>query len=836
MANIGASPNHGGRGRKEKFVGCILAKAIALTLAALPAFCAPPVVFYTDLVSGPNVGGENNNGTILTICGKNFGSARGTSTVTVGGGAPAAYILWAANGTGPCGGAGNARGLDSISVAIGASAVSGPVVVTVGGVASNNNKTFTVTTWSTTNNRIFCEDSTNGSDSNNGQFTTDTQSLPGTPGCWQTIRHVKGILNAGDIVYFGSAGVNFQSETDTDFCTTATMVMSTTCGGNGTAIAHNGTSTNPISLVGYPGATATIGCPTTACPPAVFWSTGNTVQWWNLINLVEVPGQCAVSSASGKLHCTSAVVSGGALGGIRIGGAGATVKDGPGGWRIINNNSQCPNGNQIGNGCVALTINSTVNTPGTISNWIYGNHFSNYTDYANDTTIGWRHTAGVYLGFDTDEVDFGWNEIDGSAGYSSLGLHIHSSAIGSTGGFPLYGIHVHDNYIHDTPAGDDLSTFNPSVGSGVEFYNNIYAHSGDCLDYPGYTVGWSQGYRRIAVHSFGQPGWDENWSPMSGTIHIYNNTYVDTGNCSGSLDGWLSLVAPSGSSAPIKPPPDQTICIGSVGSACSKTQSGTLPAASPGYAAYNVGFQVTYGASFVTSLYDDGAGHLWENGVGGSTGMPTQVGTFNYTTRAYSFTLLESSLNAIDVITYRTIYGYNIKFQNNIIWMRSSNPAGYIGTVSSPILYPKVIGDHNLFYTVGGQTVPAMFASNIGSNSDPLFTANGTLGAVPANGNYHLQVGSPAIGAGVATAAGRDYDGNIRSAFDLGAFAYTGGGSCDVNGFGPVTVADVQIVINQALGLSPCTNGDVNGDGRCDVQDVQIVINALLGMGCSSGS
>ncbi|MCC6808082.1 MAG: hypothetical protein IT381_11710, partial [Deltaproteobacteria bacterium] len=44
-----------------------------------------PVIFFTDLKSGPNVGGANNAGVYLTIYGLRFGATRGTSRVTIGG-------------------------------------------------------------------------------------------------------------------------------------------------------------------------------------------------------------------------------------------------------------------------------------------------------------------------------------------------------------------------------------------------------------------------------------------------------------------------------------------------------------------------------------------------------------------------------------------------------------------------------------------------------------------------------------------------------------------------------------------------------------------------------
>jgi hypothetical protein len=57
--------------------------------------------------------------------------------------------------------------------------------------------------------------------------------------------------------------------------------------------------------------------------------------------------------------------------------------------------------------------------------------------------------------------------------------------------------------------------------------------------------------------------------------------------------------------------------------------------------------------------------------------------------------------------------------------------------------------------------------------------------------------------------------------------------SCDVNGDGTVGVADVQTMINEALGVSPPVN-DLNQDGVVNVADIQQVINAAMGWGCVS--
>jgi hypothetical protein len=52
----------------------------------------------------------------------------------------------------------------------------------------------------------------------------------------------------------------------------------------------------------------------------------------------------------------------------------------------------------------------------------------------------------------------------------------------------------------------------------------------------------------------------------------------------------------------------------------------------------------------------------------------------------------------------------------------------------------------------------------------------------------------------------------------------------DVNGDEIVNAIDIQIVVNQVLGISTQTEaGDVNGDGSWDATDIQLVINTALG-------
>ena len=58
------------------------------------------------------------------------------------------------------------------------------------------------------------------------------------------------------------------------------------------------------------------------------------------------------------------------------------------------------------------------------------------------------------------------------------------------------------------------------------------------------------------------------------------------------------------------------------------------------------------------------------------------------------------------------------------------------------------------------------------------------------------------------------------------------GNPCDLKQNGNIGVADVQFVINQALGVASAVN-DLNGDGVVNLLDIQIEINAALSLGCA---
>ena len=190
--------------------------------AMLPGQSGPPRIFFSDLESGPNTGGQGNKGVFVTIWGRGFGAVKGNFKVTVGGGAVDNYPVWSDG---------------KITFQLGPNAKTGDIIVNVvnlpGGVgAASTGLPFTVRSG-----RIFFV-STRGHDGDNGSYTSP----------WKTLAHAKDNMSAGDTAYI-EEGVAQTSEDSFD----AYLSM------DRHGASNSGTAGSPKALVAYPGATATIG-------------------------------------------------------------------------------------------------------------------------------------------------------------------------------------------------------------------------------------------------------------------------------------------------------------------------------------------------------------------------------------------------------------------------------------------------------------------------------------------------------------------------------------------------------------------------------------------------
>ncbi|HEY0592931.1 MAG TPA: choice-of-anchor Q domain-containing protein, partial [Thermoanaerobaculia bacterium] len=200
----------------------------ATILACLPgpladpawAQAAGPRLLFTDIESGPAIGGEGGLGAFITLYGEGFGATQGSSTVTLGGRTVARVVSWAEDAA--------ARGLDRIVVQPGPGAVSGDLVVNVDGQASNP-LPFTVR-----DGTIYFVNQATGNDGNPGSNTQP----------WASIWRARTTLAAGDIVYV-EGGTFGELDPATPGWDTLLFLDTSLCA--------TGTASAPIAYIGYPG-------------------------------------------------------------------------------------------------------------------------------------------------------------------------------------------------------------------------------------------------------------------------------------------------------------------------------------------------------------------------------------------------------------------------------------------------------------------------------------------------------------------------------------------------------------------------------------------------------
>lgn len=405
-----------------------------------------PRIFYSDLESGPNTGGEKDGGAFVSLYGVGFGAAQEASFVTVGGAKAVAYPVWSDT---------------RISFQLGKAASTGDILVTTS-AGSSNAIPFVVRSG-----RIYFV-AVNGKDSGKGSITSP----------WRTITHARDVMGPGDITYVRE-GVQQITDDEWNSC----LLL----GGKG------GAPGKPLALVTYPGESATIGTVT-------FTKDGGCDFG------IRTKGQ-------GEHYWVFA--------GFKIRGAGeAMALGGVHDWRVIANDMTCPNGD----GPSACFFTGETNYVK-----IYGN---NVHDTGRQGASALYH--GVYLGTNSNHIDFGWNTVANVNG--CRGLHVYSS-----GGKDMGDLQIHDNLIHDIQCdGIILATVDPSQPGGVNVWNNIIYNAGKGPNTPEGTGAFfcinAQG-----ATSVGPPG--------SGTIEVFNNTLFACGTWSkppyGNANGGISMSGPN---------------------------------------------------------------------------------------------------------------------------------------------------------------------------------------------------------------------------------------------------------------------------------------------------
>jgi len=441
-----------------------------------------PVLFYSDLDSGPATGGEDGkDGAFLCVYGENFGAVRGASALAVGGTVVAAYKLWFDPGA-PYKPGHYAKACGQISHATPAGA---NVIQLTTLHGSSNTLPFIVRPG-----KIYFVVV-------NGQDKTGNGSSRSP---WRTINRCRDAMNPGDICCVGD-GV------------TVTAVEPYR---ESLLLSSSGEAGLPKAIVGYPGGKVTID--NSANPEARSAvlnrkPRGGSSSYWTLAGLTLNSNQVALQLLPGAgfrivdndLMCSGAgcnaptggVIAGAGMAefsdvkfyGNRIHDIGchddadyrksahpcAWIKTGPQGFQISTSGtaftlsrwpgSFSPGTDILANGQIRKVVALPTGTngrldaafspdlpPGTVYQYRFPSPIKLYHD--------------VYFGY-VHDLDFAWNEIDGR-GQACRALQFHS-----TNGYDSYDLHVHDNLIHHSACDCmNFSTVDPSRGV-VEVYNNV---------------------------------------------------------------------------------------------------------------------------------------------------------------------------------------------------------------------------------------------------------------------------------------------------------------------------------------------------------------------------
>ncbi|HEV2443504.1 MAG TPA: hypothetical protein VGT07_13350, partial [Steroidobacteraceae bacterium] len=221
--------------------------AFSVTVTAAQVIAGAPLVLYTDVASGPNSGGENNDGAYLSIFGKNFGSTGLGSTVKVyiGGTEVSSYRY-----LGPCRGRPD---IEQISVQVGSlgnptPGTALPIKVSVNGVNSNTDLTFMVNPG----RMLFVSQSGNDATAVPGDITHPYRHVQnGNSGAFDVSQPGDTIVMRGTPLVAGVALTTDPTPASLAWTDAYNGYLVRFIDRNGTA-ATGASGTGPIGLIAYP--------------------------------------------------------------------------------------------------------------------------------------------------------------------------------------------------------------------------------------------------------------------------------------------------------------------------------------------------------------------------------------------------------------------------------------------------------------------------------------------------------------------------------------------------------------------------------------------------------
>ena len=153
-------------------------------------------------------------------------------------------------------------------------------------------------------------------------------------------------------------------------------------------------------------------------------------------------------------------------------------------------------------------------------------------------------------------------------------------------------------------------------------------------------------------------------------------------------------------------------------------------------------------------------------------------------------------------------------------------------TVQCPAL--SVTGPASLPSGTVGLAYPATTITATGGVGTYTWSATGLPGGLTMGSSTGTITGTPNTATGspfsVDVAVTDSHPTTAHRGYTLMVSTFS---ACDIGQNGNINVADVQLVVNEALGATQAAN-DLNGDGAVNVVDIQLEIDAVLGLGCAA--
>ena len=473
-----------------------------------------PMILYTDVLSGPNSGGENNKGIFLSIFGKNLGLTGIGTTIKV-------FINNVEVDSYRYFGASRGRqDIQQITVQVGAlgnptAGTALPIRVNVNGVDSNTDKTFTVLPGN-----IYFVDNVKGVDTAatnvGGTFTTPfrtVQKMSGqrlsfaieaanVSGAW-------GRVQAGDFIVMRGTGVPWTSVGYANYflqtLNKSGCPITTTC-------VNGGNAKGPITIMGYPNEDVFInnaydssgilqGAIASADSTRILTGMGS---WINIVNLRIESGNHdgAVNTQAGGNN-----------------------------WRVVNNeltaataisNTTAKAGGIAGNGhyCPSSGLESSPFCPDP-GQFFLGNYIHDVFNGPDNSSSNFEN-HGIYIdGF--GKYDIAYNRIFNIRGGNGISMF-------SNGSPNIDNVSFHHNIIQNV--GKHGINISDGSKSGLVIWNNVIMDTDraglrfNTIDLIGAKIYNNTFYNTNVINNAATGALMNDWNFSPGALDLRNNIFV----------------------------------------------------------------------------------------------------------------------------------------------------------------------------------------------------------------------------------------------------------------------------------------------------------------------